>query len=85
MWHKEVTGSHFRKVSLKGNQQRGGLLGHASVLTLSANGVETSPIKRGIWILENVLGTPPPPPPPDVEPLEPDTRGANHSATAFIT
>jgi hypothetical protein len=71
-----IDGSHFRKVSLKGNTQRGGLLGHASILTLSANGVETSPIKRGIWVLENVLGTPPPPPPPDVEPLEPDTRGA---------
>tara|TARA_Y100001960_G_C14253018_1_gene623819 strand:- start:34 stop:585 length:552 start_codon:yes stop_codon:yes gene_type:complete len=45
------------------------------VLTLTANGIETSPVVRGIWVLENILGTPPPPPPPDVEPLEPDTRG----------
>jgi len=51
-------------------------LGQASVLTVSANGVETSPVTRGAWILENILGTPPAPPPPDVEALEPDIRGA---------
>ena len=52
------------------------MLGHASVLTVTSNGVETSPVTRGIWVLENILGTPPAPPPPDVEPLEPDIRGA---------
>jgi hypothetical protein len=46
------------------------------VLTVSANGVDTSPVVRGVWLLENLLGTPPSPPPPDVEPLDPDTRGA---------
>ncbi|MGB7347797.1 MAG: DUF1592 domain-containing protein [Pirellulaceae bacterium] len=55
---------------------RGGLLGQASVLTVSANGIDTSPVVRGVWVLENFLGTPPSPPPPDVEPLDPDTRGA---------
>lgn len=47
------------------------------MLTVSANGVDTSPIVRGVWILENILGTPPNPPPPDIEPLDPDIRGAN--------
>ena len=71
-----INGEAFRRVRLPENSRRGGLLGHASVLTVTANGVETSPVVRGVWILENILGTPPSPPPPDVEPLEPDTRGA---------
>jgi len=71
-----INGEAFRRVRLPENARRGGLLGHASVLTVTANGVETSPVVRGVWILENILGTPPSPPPPDVEPLEPDTRGA---------
>ena len=70
-----VYGEHFRRVALQPEHHRGGLLGQGSVLTLTANGIETSPVVRGIWVLENILGTPPPPPPPDVEPLEPDTRG----------
>ena len=70
-----IHGEEFRKVALKREDHRGGLLGQGSVLTLTANGIETSPVVRGIWVLENILGTPPPPPPPDVEPLEPDTRG----------
>ncbi|MEM9368162.1 MAG: DUF1592 domain-containing protein [Planctomycetota bacterium] len=71
-----VHGGHFRKVSLPANGQRGGLLGQASVLTLTANGVDTTPIVRGVWVLEAILGTPPSPPPPDIEPLDPDVRGA---------
>ncbi|MBP87397.1 MAG: hypothetical protein CMJ64_11855 [Planctomycetaceae bacterium] len=70
-----IRGEHFRKVALKPEHRRGGLLGQGSVLTLSANGIETSPVVRGIWVLENILGTPPPPPPPDVPAIEPDTRG----------
>lgn len=69
-------GETFRKTSLPASARRQGLLGHASVLTASANGVETSPVVRGVWVLENILGTPPSPPPPDVPPIEPDTRGA---------
>jgi hypothetical protein len=56
--------------------RRGGLLGQASILTLTANGIDTSPVVRGVWLLENILGTPPSPPPPDVEALDPDIRGA---------
>ena len=70
-----VRGEAFRKVSLQPQHHRGGLLGHGSVLTVTANGIETSPVVRGVWVLENIFGTPPPPPPPDVQPLEPDTRG----------
>jgi len=71
-----ITGEEFRKVKFKPEHHRGGLLGQGSVLTLTANGIETSPVVRGVWVMENLLGTPPSPPPPDVEPLEPDTRGA---------
>lgn len=72
----DIEGEAFRKVSLPAHIRRGGLLGHASVLTATANGVETSPVVRGVWLLESILGTPPSPPPPDVPPIEPDTRGA---------
>ena len=70
-----IAGAEFRKVALP-DERRGGLLGMASVLTASANGIDTSPVVRGVWVLENILGTPPSPPPPDVEPIEPDIRGA---------
>lgn len=70
-----IRGEHFRKVALRPQHRRGGLLGQGSILTLSANGIETSPVVRGTWVLENILGTPPPPPPPDVPAIEPDTRG----------
>lgn len=70
-----ITGSTFRRISLPADSPRGGLTGQASMMTLSANGVDTSPVVRGIWILESILGTPPPPAPPDVEPLDPDVRG----------
>jgi hypothetical protein len=70
-----TTSAQFQKVALTGPRHRGGLLGQTSVLTASANGVDTSPVVRGIWILENLLGTPPSPPPPDVDIPEPDARG----------
>ncbi len=66
----------FKKVSLQGNEHRGGLLGMASVLTVSANGVETSPVTRGVWVSENILGIQPPLPPDDVPAIEPDVTGA---------
>lgn len=72
----KVRGNHFRPVLLKPSDPRGGVLGQAAVLTVTSNGTNTSPVARGVWVLERLLGTPPSPPPPDVEPLEPDTRGA---------
>jgi hypothetical protein len=66
----------FQRVSLAGSRQRGGLLGMAGVLTVSANGVETSPVTRGVWVSENILGIKPPPPPDVVPAIEPDVTGA---------
>jgi hypothetical protein len=65
----------FARVSLA-DRRRGGLLGQASILTLTANGVDTSPVIRGAWVLENILGTTPSPPPANVPVIEPDIRGA---------
>ena len=64
-----VRGSHFRRVALD-DEARGGLLGHGSILTVTSYANRTSPVNRGKWVLENILGTPPPPPPPDVPDLE---------------
>lgn len=66
----------FQKVSLTGSQQRGGLLGMAAVLTVSANGVETSPVTRGVWVSENLLGVVPPPPPDEVPAIDANVSGA---------
>lgn len=71
-----ITGDYFRRVDLSGNfaevQRRGGLLGMASILALNSNPARTSPVKRGKWIMDNLLGTPPPPAPPMVPELEDD-------------
>ena len=64
-----VTGDQFRRVELDG-VQRGGVLGHASVLTVSSYPTRTSAVIRGKWILDNILNEPPPPPPPDAPALE---------------
>ena len=65
----DVKGPDFRLVELA-TDQRGGILSHASVLTVSSYPTRTSPVIRGKYVLNNILGTPPPPPPPDVPPLE---------------
>ncbi len=70
-----VRAHEFRKVTFT-DPRRGGLLGMGSVLTITANGIETSPVTRGVFLLENILGTPPPPPPDDVPAIDPDVRGA---------
>ena len=70
-----LNGNHFRKVSLP-NTSRGGILGHGSFLTASANGVDTSPVVRGIYVMNKLLDYTPPPPPDDVPAIEPDVRGA---------
>lgn len=71
-----VKGEDFRKVRLDAWSPRGGLLGHASMLTITSDGTRTSPVVRGVWVLENLFDSPPSPPPADVEPIEPDVRGA---------
>lgn len=72
-----VEGVAIRRVSLPADSQRGGLLTQASVLKVTANGTTTSPVVRGAWIMERILGQPPPPPPPSVPAVEPDIRGAS--------
>ena len=66
---EKIKGWEFQRVKLQGTS-RGGVLSHASVLTVTSNPTRTSPVKRGRWVLEQILGTPPPPPPPDVPELE---------------
>jgi hypothetical protein len=66
----------FRKVTLPPGSHRGGVLTMAAILKVTANGTVTSPVLRGAWVLDRILGTPPPKPPPDVPALEPDVRGA---------
>jgi hypothetical protein len=67
---------HSRVVELPEGCVRGGVLTHASVLKVTANGTNTSPVMRGVWVLRNILGQPPQPPPAAVAAVEPDIRGA---------
>ena len=69
-----VTGTRFRRVALA-DGRRAGLLGHGSILTVTSYSTRTSPVVRGKWILENLLGAPPPPPPPDVPALPDRGKG----------
>ncbi len=75
-----VQGAHFRRVSLAADSPRGGLLGQGSILTLTSHAIRTSPVLRGKWILNNILGTPPPDPPPNVPALE-DSKTSSRVAT----
>ena len=71
-----VQGSHFRRVTLPAGSARRGLLGHGSILTLTSHAIRTSPVLRGKWILDNILGTPPPDPPPNIPALDDQTTQA---------
>ncbi|MEJ2409929.1 MAG: DUF1592 domain-containing protein [Novosphingobium sp.] len=75
-----VTGTAFRKVRLKPEWHRGGLLGQASILTVTSYNNHTSVVKRGKWILDNILASPPPPPPPNVPALKTEHDGRLLSA-----
>lgn len=70
---KNIVNPVFAKVTFT-DQRRGGILTQAGVLTITSNPTRTSPVKRGKWVLENILGTPPPPPPPNVEELKEDKK-----------
>jgi hypothetical protein len=75
-----VTGSEFRRVTLPADRR--GILGHGSVLTLTSIADRTSPVMRGKWVMEVLLGSPPPPPPPNVPALE-ETKGTSDSGRAL--
>lgn len=76
-----VTGSDFRQVKPDPKTNRHGLLTHASVLTVTSDSIRTSPVKRGKWLLENILGVTAPPPPPNVPAL---SEGAHIEQTASV-
>jgi len=71
-----VTGSHLRQVELPKDSPYGGVWTQSAVMKVTANGTNTSPVKRGVWVAERLLGTPIPPPPADIASVEPDIRGA---------
>jgi len=71
-----VEGTEVRRVILPAGSHRGGLLTQAAILKLTANGTTTSPVKRGKWVMDRLLNTPPAPPPRTIAAIEPDTRGA---------
>src|SRR5436309_8221451 len=71
-----VQGVALRRTPLPKDSVRGGLMTQAAILKVTANGTTTSPVLRGAWIMERILGQKPPPPPPSVPAIEPDTRGA---------
>jgi hypothetical protein len=70
-----VTGVEVRKVPLPAESLRGGLLGQAAIHKLTANGTTTSPVTRGVWVMDRILNDPAPPPPPGISAVDPDTRG----------
>jgi mono/diheme cytochrome c family protein len=72
-----IYGDRFRRVALGADRQRGGLLRQGGILTVTSYATRTSPVIRGKWILENILGTPPPPPPANVPSLNDNTVAAN--------
>lgn len=74
----------FRLVEIPEDSVRGGLLTHGSVLKVTANGATTSPVLRGVWILDRLLGRPVPPPPSSVPAVEPDIRGAESVREQFL-
>jgi hypothetical protein len=72
----DVSGVQIRPVKLPAGSVRGGLLTQGSVLKVTANGTTTSPVVRGAWVMDRLLGQPPPPPPEAVPAVDPDVRGA---------
>src|SRR5436190_13468799 len=79
-----VYGDRFRRVALDQDSVRGGLLRQGSVLTVTSYATRTSPVIRGKWVLENLVGAPPPPPLPDVPTLKDNTIAANLSVRARL-
>ncbi len=77
----DVKGEEIRRVTLPPDSQRGGLLTQGTILAVTSNPTRTSPVKRGLFILDNILGSPPPPPPANVPPLEDFSSGKGREGT----
>ncbi len=73
---KGIKGKEIRRVSIPEDSPYGGILTQSSVMKVTANGLTTSPVLRGVWVMDRILGKPPSPPPPGAGSIEPDTRGA---------
>ncbi len=78
-----VTGSAFRRVPLPAGSPRGAFLTQASILKLTANGTTTSPVPRGAFVMDRLLGLPPDPPPPNIPAIEPDVRAPRRSGSSW--
>lgn len=76
-----VKGDNFRRVTLPADSPRGGVLTMGAILTLTSNTTHTSPVKRGLFVLDQILGAPPPPPPADIPPLDQAAHAAGENAT----
>ncbi len=79
----DVSGDELRLVKLPPDSPRGGILTQGTILGVTSNPTRTSPVKRGVFILDNLLGTPPPPPPPDIPPLEDATKNVTNHAPSL--
>ncbi len=77
----ELEGKETRRVTVPKDSPRGGMLTQASLLLVTSNPTRTSPVKRGLFLLDNFLGTPPPPPPPDIPNLDESAKGLDHEPT----
>ncbi len=78
-----VTGKEMRRVTLPPDSQRGGVLTEGTVLAVTSNPTRTSPVKRGLFILDSILGAPPPPPPANIPPLEDAAKGLTNDAPSL--
>jgi hypothetical protein len=81
----DVTGGEMRRVTLPADCQRGGILSEGTVLTVTSNPDRTSPVKRGLFVLSNILGTPAPPPPPNIPALEASESNFTNQPTLRAT
>jgi hypothetical protein len=80
---KDVSGDEMRRVTLPPDSPRGGVLTEGTVLVVTSNPTRTSPVKRGLFILDSILGTPPPPPPANIPPLEDAAKGLTNHAPSL--
>lgn len=78
-----VSGKEMRRVKLPPDSPRGGILTQGTMLGVTSNPTRTSPVKRGVFVLDNILGTPPPPPPPNIPPLEDAAKGVTNHAPSL--
>ncbi len=78
-----VSGDERRLVKLPADSPRGGILTQGTILGVTSNPTRTSPVKRGVFLLDNILGTPPPPPPPDIPPLEDAVKNITNHAPSL--